>query len=157
MFQVRGQFDVRMDAKGRLPLPVRLRERMQEAGESRLVLACWDGALQAFTETRWRKMERRFAGVSLFDKRSRAFLHAYVAGAAEVEPDNQGRILVPAPLRRRAGLGRDCVILSYLGLLEIWDSGRWESRQEEAVAAVDEDSGVGDLMAFDPDDEGEDL
>jgi MraZ protein len=157
MFQVRGQFEVRMDAKGRLPLPVRLRERMLESGESGLVLAYWDGGLQGFTQSRWGKMERRFAGVSLFDRRSREFLHAYVAGAAEVEPDAQGRILLPAPLRRRAGLGKDCVILSYLGLIEIWDAPRWQRRQDEALAAVADGSGLGELLAFDPDDEGEDL
>ena len=106
---------------------------------------------------RWAKMERRFAGVSLFDRRSRNYLHAYVAGAAEVEPAAQGRILLPAPLRRRAGLSKDCVILSYLGLIEIWAAPRWKQRQEEALAEVQEDPGVGELMAFDPDDEGEDL
>ena len=157
MFQVRGQFEVRMDVKGRLPLPVRLRERMVEVGEIGLVLAYWDGGLQGFTQTRWSKMERRFAGVSLFDPRSRQFLHAYVAGAAEVEPDAQGRILLPAPLRRRAGLSKDCVILSYLGLIEIWDAVRWQRRQDEAVAAVADGTDLGELLAFDPDDEGEDL
>ena len=157
MFQVRGQFEVRMDDKGRLPLPVRLRERLQETGESGLVLAYWDGGIQGFTQSRWRKMERRFAGVSLFDRRSRNFLHAYVAGASEVEPDAQGRILLPAPLRRRAGLNKDCVILSYLGLIEIWDAERWQVRQDEALAAVQENDGIGELLAFDPDDEGEDL
>ena len=157
MFQIRGQFEVRMDAKGRLPLPVRLRERMQETGENGLVLAYWDGGIQGFTQSRWRKMERRFAGVSLFDRRSRNFLHAYVAGAAEVEPDAQGRILLPAPLRRRVGLSKDCVILSYLGLIEIWNSKRWQKRQDEAFAAVQESDGIGELLAFDPDDDGEDL
>ncbi|MBJ95650.1 MAG: cell division/cell wall cluster transcriptional repressor MraZ [Rickettsiales bacterium] len=157
MFQVRGQFEVRMDAKGRLPLPVRLRERMLECGEPGLVLAYWDGGLQGFAQSRWAKMERRFAGVSLFDRKSRQFLHAYVAGAAEVEADGQGRILVPAPLRRRAGLVKNCVVLSYLGLIEIWDAAAWSRRQEQALEAVQEGVGMEQLLAFDPEDEGEDL
>jgi len=144
-----------MDDKGRLPLPVRLREKLSEAGEARLVLASWDGGIQGFTGSRWRKMERRFAGVSLFDRSSRAFLHAYVASAAEVEPDAQGRILVPPPLRRQAGLQKDCVILSFLGLIEIWDSERWLAKQEESMRTVLEDGGLSDLLAFE--DDGEDL
>ena len=155
MFQVRGQFDVRMDDKGRLPLPARLREALSEAGERGLVLAAWDGGLQGFTASRWRKMERRFAGVSLFDRKTRSFLLAYVASAAEVEPDGQGRILVPAPLRRRAGLSRDCVVLSYLGLVEVWDAERWAARQEEAMRTVEDGGGLDQLLAFE--DEGEDL
>ncbi len=157
MFQIRGQFDLKMDSKGRLPLPVRLREALDAAGENRLVLAYWDGGLQGFTETRWRKMERRFAGQSLFDRKTRAFLHAYVAAACEVEPDAQGRILVPVPLRKRATLRSDCVVLSYLGLLEIWDAERWAARQEAALAQVEQEGEFGILSTFDADDEGEDL
>lgn len=157
MFQVRGQFDVRMDSKGRMPLPARLREKLAEQDDPRLVITAWDGGLQGFTIGRWRKMERRFAGVSLFDKRTRAFLLAYVAGAAEVDTDGQGRILIPAPLRRRAGLSGDCIISSYLGLLEIWDAARWERRQEQALAEVEAEGGVPDLSLFDPSDDLGDL
>jgi MraZ protein len=157
MFQVRGQFDVSMDGKGRIPLPVRLREKLAAAGEERLVLAFHDGGLMAFTETRWRKMERRFAGVSIFNKRSRAFLLAFVAGACEVEPDSQGRILIPSVLRQRAGLNKRCIVASYLGLLEIWDEGRWIVRQDAAAAQVALEGGLDDFVVFDPQDDGEDL
>ena len=157
MFQIRGQFDVRMDAKGRLPLPARLREKLGEQEDPRLVLTAWDGGLQGFTIERWRRMERRFAGVSLFDRATRAFLLAYVAGAAEVETDGHGRILVPAPLRRRAGLSGDCIVSSYLGLLEIWDAARWERRLEQAQGDVEAGGGVPDLLLFDPADDLGDL
>ncbi len=105
MFQVRGQFDVKMDAKGRVGLPARLRERIVAADEG-LVLTHYDGCIQGYTASRWRKMERRFLGVSPFDRRSRAFLLAFVAGAAEVAPDASGRVLVPpcvaSPRSRRS-------------------------------------------------------
>jgi len=157
MFQVRGQFDVSMDGKGRIPLPARLREKLEAAGEERLVLAFHDGGLMAFTETRWRKMERRFAGVSIFNKRTRAFLLAFVAGACEVEPDSQGRILIPSVLRQRAGLSKHCIVASYLGLLEIWDTERWIARQDAAAAQVAIDGGLDEFSVFDIEDDGEDL
>ncbi len=137
MYQVRGQFDVKLDAKGRLPLPVRLREKLKEHGDTSLVLAAWDGGLQGFTVARWTRMEQRFSGVSLFDRRSRDFLLAYVASASEVELDAQGRIRVPPALRRRSGLEREAVVVSYLGLLEIWAEDRWASRHAEAVREVE--------------------
>ncbi len=157
MFQVRGQFDVRMDAKGRVALPTRLREALDASSDSSLVFACYDGALLGFTASRWRKMERKFAGVSIFDRDRRNFLIAFVAGAAELEPDGQGRLLVPRGLRGRAGLSGDCVFVSYLGLVELWDASRWADRQAAAVAAVEQSGGLPDLLAFDPDDDGEDL
>ncbi len=157
MFQVRGQFDVKMDAKGRIALPVRLREKLLGAGDGALVLTHYDGCIQGFTAARWRKMERRFLGVSPFDHANRAFLLAFVAGAAEVAPDSVGRINVPPALRRQAGLTRQCVLLSYLGTLEIWDPARLIIRQVQAQQTVNETGGLEGFMAWDPDDEGEDL
>lgn len=156
MFQVRGQFDVKMDAKGRLALPARLRERLTAADEG-LVLTHYDGCIQGYTATRWRKMERRFLGVSPFDRRSRAFLLAFVAGAAEVTPDAAGRINVPPALRRLAGLEKQCVLLSYLGTLEIWNPERLIAAQSAAADTVHETGGLEGFLAWDPDDEGDDL
>jgi MraZ protein len=157
MFQVRGQFDVRMDGKGRLPLPVRLRHALEASSDDRLVLASYDGGLMGFVESRWRRMERRFAGSSIFDRRTRNFLLAFVAGACEVEPDGQGRILLPRSLRTRAGLERRCVFVSYLGLIEIWDADRWAARQGDAVAQLESDGALAEFVVFDADDGGEDL
>ncbi len=157
MFQVRGQFEVKMDGKGRMGLPARLREALAASSDRCLVLAYHDGGLMGFTGSRWRAMERRFAGVSIFNRRSRDFLLAFVAGACEVEPDAQGRILVPRALRSRAGLDRSCVVVSYLGLIEIWDAERWEARQDAASAQVEAQGGLEDFTVFDPDDSGEDL
>ncbi len=157
MFRVRGQFDVRMDAKGRMALPARLRDALAASSDDRLVLTYYDGALMGFVESRWAKMERKFAGVSLFDRRKRNFLLSFVAGACEVEPDAQGRLLVPKALRTRAGLDKDCVLVSYLGMLEIWDAGRWARCHAAATEAVVAEGGMEDFGIFDADDEGEDL
>ncbi len=157
MFQVRGQFDVKMDAKGRIALPVRLREKLLATGDGALVLTHYDGCIQGFTAARWRKMERRFLGVSPFDHANRAFLLAFVAGAAEVTPDSVGRINVPPALRRQAALTKQCVLLSYLGTLELWDPARLIVRQAQAQQLVNETGGLEGFMAWDPEDEGEDL
>lgn len=146
-----------MDAKGRVALPARLREALQSHGSPALVLTPWDGGIQMFTADRWRRMEHRFAGVSPFDRRSRHFLLAYVAGATELHPDTQGRFVVPPPLRRAAGLQRDCVLLSYLGTAELWDAQRWDERQGQALAGLEGEGGPDGFLAYDPDDDGEDL
>ncbi|MCO4772665.1 MAG: division/cell wall cluster transcriptional repressor MraZ [Deltaproteobacteria bacterium] len=156
MFQVRGQFDVKMDAKGRVALPARLRERIVAASEG-LVLTHYEGCIQGFTASRWRKMERRFLGVSPFDRASRAFLLAFVAGAAEVTLDASGRINIPPALRRQAGLDKQCVVLSYLGTLEIWNPDRLLVAQGAAASTLQETGGLDGFLAYDPDDDGADL
>ncbi len=157
MFQIRGQFDVKMDVKGRIALPVRLRDRLVNHDAGALVLTHYDGCIQGYTAARWRKMERRFLGVSPFERRNRAFLLAFVAGAAEVVPDAAGRINVPPGLRRQAGLEKHCVLLSYMGAIEIWDPARLQVKQAQAHDILDETGGLEGFMAWDPDDDGEDL
>ncbi len=148
MFQVRGRFEVTMDAKGRLPLPSRLREPITAARQTSLVLTAYEGGLHGYTVDRWRRIERRMAGRSVFDRRTRAFLHSFVAGATEVRVDGQGRINVPPALRRKAGLSGPCVVLSYLWMIEIWDVDRWAAQEAEAAKIVAETGGLEDFVPF---------
>ena len=153
MFQVRGRFEATMDGKGRLALPSRLREPIRSAEQTSLVLTVYEGGIHAYTVDRWRKIERRMVRRSVFDRRTRAFLHSFVAGAAEVRVDGQGRINVPPSLRRAAGLSGPCVLLSYLWMLEIWDVDRWTAREAEAARIVAETGGLDDFVPFEDEDE----
>ena len=49
-----------------------------------------------------------------------------IGGACEIEPDKQGRALIPAPLREYAGLKTDIVIAGLGGRAEIWDKESWD-------------------------------
>ncbi len=148
MFQVRGQFEVKMDAKGRLPLPARLRDPLAVEDQGSLVLTAYEGGLHGYTVDRWRRIERRMASRSVFDRRTRAFLHSFVATATEVRIDGQGRINIPPPLRRKAGLSGACVVLSYLWMIEIWDVDRWAAQEVEAAKIVAESGGLEDFAPF---------
>ena len=69
----------------------------------------------------------------------------FFAGAAEVEPDRQGRVVLPAHLREYAGLERDVTIAGVSNRAEIWDTARWEAQNElltsEAIAGAMDDLG----------------
>lgn len=154
MFQVRGQFDLKLDAKGRLGLPARLREKL---GDHELVLTHYDGCIQVYTAQRWRKMERQFRKLSMFSERDRAFLLTFVAGAAEVSVDTAGRINIPASLRRMAGLEKNVVFSSWMGLAEIWNPERLIAKQAAAQDIVKQAGGLEDFQVFDDEDEEDDF
>ena len=63
----------------------------------------------------------------------------FFSGAAEVEPDKQGRILIPQSLREHAGLEKDVTVIGAAVRAEIWDTARWnaynESQTDEAIEA----------------------
>ncbi len=57
-----------------------------------------------------------------------AEIQRFIFGSAfEVEPDKQGRVLIPAPLREYAGLQTEIVIVGLEGKAEIWDKQKWDS------------------------------
>ena len=63
----------------------------------------------------------------------------FFSGAAEVEPDKQGRILIPQNLREHAGLEKDVTVIGAAVRAEIWDTARWNaynaSQTDEAIEA----------------------
>lgn len=57
-----------------------------------------------------------------------AEIQRFLFGSAfEIEPDKQGRMLIPAPLREYAGLETDVVIVGLSGRAEIWDKAKWDA------------------------------
>ena len=65
---------------------------------------------------------------------SRAFVRLMLAGATDVEIDNQGRILIPDYLRKYAGLKKEVVVAGLYNRIEIWDEAAWQPiRQKRRV------------------------
>ncbi|MFR0855155.1 division/cell wall cluster transcriptional repressor MraZ [Ruminococcus sp.] len=49
------------------------------------------------------------------------------SGAAALQPDKQGRVLIPQELRNFAGLEKDVVVVGANNKAEIWDRSRWDA------------------------------
>lgn len=95
----RGVAIVNLDAKGRLAIPSRHRDRLQASCESHLVITVdRDRCLLLYPEPEWEVIERQFAALPALDPTARALQRLYVGNAQEVDVDAQGRILVPPPI-----------------------------------------------------------
>ena len=64
------------------------------------------------------------------DKGARKFVRFFLAGAASVEVDKQGRILIPSVLREFAALDKEVALVGVGGRIEIWSKERWEETSE---------------------------
>lgn len=116
-----GEYLHSIDVKGRLNFPAKLRE---ELGCQFILTKGLDGCIFVYSLSEWKKIEERMAALPLSQSRNvQRFLSS---GACEVEPDKQGRILVPANLRSHAGLDKDIIVAGVGSRAEIWDKQRWE-------------------------------
>lgn len=130
------QVDAKLDPKGRLILPAKLRRRLQADGISTLVFKVHPilKAIFALTVDDWKKkVEEPLANAFLFDAVSLDIQHALMGGAQSLDIDRQGRINVPPKMREEAGLDRELVLQVLNGRLEVWASDRWEARQAEVA------------------------
>jgi MraZ protein len=130
----RGRFFNVMDDKGRITIPPRYREILQQRHEQHLIVTNLDGYLISFPLSEWEIIEQRLSQLSILDKKFRSFQRFFVSGASECPFDRQGRILLPPSLREYAKLDKDVVLAGVVRCFEIWDRKNWDqemARTEE--------------------------
>ncbi|MEN0065560.1 MAG: hypothetical protein AAGA48_25690 [Myxococcota bacterium] len=143
MIRVRCQQHVTIDAKGRLALPAPIRRAIEEAGQTSLVLTYSRRAVWAWTADHYEKeVERHMIEQDPFQAEVLDFAHSTMSTAQDCDIDRQGRIRIPAPLRKLAGLQRECVVHVLLGHVEIWDKATWEERFQESLSRTEARSGM---------------
>ena len=130
-----GEYNHTIDAKGRLIIPARFRESL---GEEFVITKGLDGCLFAYDNQEWNAFEEKLKALPLSRKDNRQFVRFFLAGAAPVETDKQGRILIPANLRDFAGLVKDVVMVGVASRIEIWSREKWEALQEEEEESVED-------------------
>lgn len=124
-----GQYTHSIDAKGRVNFPAKLRE---ELGERFIITRGLDNCLFVYSVDEWDQLAAKLRELPI--SKSAPLNRFFFAGAAEAEPDKQGRVLLPAHLREYAGLDRDVTIAGVSNRAEIWDSERWEKQNEQLTA-----------------------
>ncbi|MCX5889710.1 MAG: division/cell wall cluster transcriptional repressor MraZ [Deltaproteobacteria bacterium] len=127
-----------MDNKGRVSIPSRYREILQERKDRQLVLTNFQGYILAFPAAEWQKIEAKFAEQPLFRKDLRNFQRFLISGVEECPLDRQGRILVPPNLRDYAKLSREVCLVGAVRCFEIWDKVAYDAHWKQLEDSIDE-------------------
>ena len=132
---MRGEFKSTLDAKGRMNFPVKLRDELGAV----FMISKTIGApcIKVYKTEDW---EQLVARIREMPQTKTAELQRFLFGSAfDIEPDKQGRALIPAPLREYAGLTADVVIVGLEGRAEIWDKEKWDAinSKPDSKALVD--------------------
>lgn len=118
-----GEYGYAIDVKGRLNFPVKLREDLGD----RFVIAkgLGDNCLFVYSLEEWQNVEQKIKALPL--SKARNLQRFFFASACEVEPDKQGRIVIPANLREYGALEKDVMIIGASTHCEIWSKENWDS------------------------------
>jgi MraZ protein len=127
-----GEHQHTLDAKGRVILPARFRERLS----SGLVFApSQDRCIDVYPQVAFERRVEELRRLPREDERARLYLRVLMAGAQQETPDAQGRVVIPPRLRDYAGLDKDLTINGADERVEIWDRGAWETYRGAAEDA----------------------
>ena len=124
-----SEYNHTIDTKGRLIIPAKFRESL---GEEFVVSKGMDGCLFVYANDDWIAFEQKLRELpKITNKQTRSFSRYFLAGAAQVELDKQGRILVPPHLREFAELDKDVVLVGVGDRVEIWSKEKWDTINAE--------------------------
>jgi MraZ protein len=128
-----GEYTHTIDDKGRVTIPARFRA---ELAGGLVVTRGFDRNLMIYPITEWQEMAERVAARPVSDENVRAFRRRIFAGATDLEPDRQGRIVLPQYLREFAGIDGEVVVAGMYDYIELWDAEAW---REVRLAVEDND------------------
>ena len=138
----RGVTNLTLDAKGRMAIPSRYRDRLLETCAGRLIITVdWDGCLLVYPLPEWELIERALMARPNMDKQVRRLQRLLMGHATECEFDGQGRILLPPPLREFAGLDKRVVLVGQGNKFELWDEDKWIEQREVWLKEEEEMAG----------------
>jgi MraZ protein len=118
-----GEFENTLDEKGRISLPVKLRQKI--SGKVVMLTKGYNSCVWVLPPEQWDSVAEKFLDASLTFEKADFLHHQFITSMQEVEIDRAGRIVVPPSLRKHAKLTRDCVILGTGKKMEIWDTGEY--------------------------------
>ena len=133
MVKFRGVSNLSLDAKGRIVLPARYRERLAGISDSQLVVTIDTDqpCLLIYPLNEWELIEEKIEALPSFNPTTRRIQRLLIGHATDTEVDTNGRMLLSSPLREYAQLGKKVVLIGQGKKFELWDEELWSQRMGE--------------------------
>ena len=126
-----GEFDCKLDAKGRMMIPVGLKKQLPEAVNEGLVInRGFEKHLVIYTRKEWNKIVDELSQLNQYEKKTREFIRYFTRGASELTLDSAGRVLLPKALLEYAGINADVVLSCQFNKIEVWAQEAYEAQMD---------------------------
>lgn len=143
-----GEFEVKLDAKGRFLFPAGLRKQLPPASQRDFMLnKGFEDCLTLYPMTEWERISEKLSKMNLFKPKNRMFYRLFHQGAKQVSLDNVGRVLIPTTHVERVGIQQEVMLIAYNDRIEIWDKSKYFDMIEGNMADFADlaDEVMGDL------------
>lgn len=122
-----GEFACKIDAKGRLTLPSKVKSKLPEVSGNQVVLILgMEPCIELYPMLEYQKVYSKVASMDRFDKESRKIRRNFFRRIVEMELDSAGRILIPKSMSEHAGLEKEVILVGTGKNMELWDAEKYE-------------------------------
>ena len=128
MIQLLGEFDCKLDAKGRLMVPSSLKKQLPNVEQEGLVVnRGFEKHLVVYPKKVWEGIVAELSKLNQYEKKTREFIRFFTRGATELTLDASGRVLLPKSLLEFAGISGDVVLACQFDKIELWAKDAYDS------------------------------
>ncbi len=123
-----GEFNCKLDAKGRVMLPAALRKQLSPDANERFVMnRGFEQCLVLYPKNEWEVISAEVNKLNQYVKKNREFIRYFYRGATELELDANGRLLLPKRMLQYAGISKEVVLFAYGNRIEVWDKDKYDN------------------------------
>ena len=130
-----GTYECKADTKGRVMIPVSLKNQMAPLLNKGFVIkrSVFQSCLELYPMEEWNLLMQKMNKKNRFRKKNNDFIRRFSAGVKPVEIDSTGRLLIPKNLISKAGISKEVVLSSAINIIEIWDKESYEQVLEDTA------------------------
>lgn len=131
----RGASQISIDEKGRLSIPTRYRDTLQQdcGGAMVCTIDLKQPCLLLYPIHEWELIEKKLMKLSSMNPHERRLQRLLLGHANEGDMDKSGRLLIPSPLRKHASLSKQVMLVGQLNKFEIWDTEAWQQQIDQDI------------------------
>lgn len=116
----RGRFTYTVDAKGRVPIPAKLRKHFSAEADNKVVMTRSGKCIDLYPLDEWMIFENELRKLNQYNPEHALFQRTVLQYASEDEMDSQSRISIPKELRELVGIDKDILIIGMINKIELW-------------------------------------
>ena len=124
-----GEYQYKVDEKGRVPLPPKFRREMKEGV---ILSKGTEKCIAAYSIAEWKRLADSLAAKAVTQANLRKLNRAIFSSASSVSFDGQGRITLPFPLRSYAEIGDTVIVVGTNACVELWNEELWKAEKASA-------------------------
>ncbi len=125
-----GEFECKIDAKGRFMLPAGLKKQLPPEVQDRFVInRGFEKCIVLYPQNVWKVISDEVNQLNLYNKKNRDFVRYFYRGASESVLDSVNRLLLPKQLIQYAGIDKEIVLFAFSNRIEIWAKDAYEKLQ----------------------------